>query len=433
MRKIILYVAALALVSGMAQAQTRVVQNDVPLKRADDDARAAIRSLAAAGSNAAQALVQEILIVADTTVGTEYFLFTQPGEAGLGGINRSAVRFTPSFDGQIMYVAYFLASGTDNPSGAGVLRVSLAGTHDDGGWITPTAFVDSADVDFSELRDGDLNFLTVSGDADWEVREDEDFFITFEVIPGSDASHVDFIVDAGSADENDDRYFPARTVLYGEYPPPDNGDDGWLYQFQNRNNQVVAVAVANLLAPDLVAPADSSEGLDDDVTLVWNAARRSARYRVQATSDRTFGDIQLEYVTTDTTQVLADLGASTQHWWRVRAENDLGEGPWSRARWFTTSMTTSEERPEGHERLQLDVYPNPTEGLTRIALRLDRTGPVRLLAFDALGRRVEVIYDGTLTRGEHAFEWDAADRPTGALFLRAEVGTRSIIRSLLKP
>lgn len=81
----------------------------------------------------------------------------------------------------------------------------------------------------------------------------------------------------------------------------------------------------------------------------------------------------------------------------------------------------------------LDVFPNPAAGQTRISMRLHQTRHVRIHVFDVLGRRVEVIYEGTLAGGNHTFAWNAEMRAAGALFLRAEVGSQSIVRSLLRP
>ncbi len=429
MRNILLGIAALIVISSNAHGQARI-QNDVPLTRASVDATSAIQRLTVAPSADAQAVIQEILIVADTTVGAQYFLFSQPGQGGLAGIDRSAVRFTPSFGGQIIYVGYFMAGSESSPPDAGKIRISLAGTHNDNGWITPVEVVDSADVDFGDLRANDINFLMTLDDADWEVREDEDFFITFEVVAESDSSSVDFVVDAGSADQSDDRYFPARTVLYGDFSPP---DDGWLYRFQNRNNQVVAVAVANLMPPELVSPAEASEGLDDEVTLTWNSARRSESYRVQVTSDMVFDDVEMEHVTSDTTYALDRLSPSVQYWWRVRAENDLGESPWSQERWFVVSTSSSTERPGAPDPPRVDVYPNPARDYAEVNVHLHKTGPVRIHAFDALGRKVGMIFDGVLAPGVHSFDWNTAPQPMGLFFLRVEGNGGSIVKSVVIP
>ena len=50
--------------------------------------------------------------------------------------------------------------------------------------------------------------------------------------------------------------------------------------------------------------------------------------------------------------------------------------------------------------------PNPTRGATRIAVELPRATPVSLAIYDAAGRLVRSIAQGSLPAGEHAFAWD---------------------------
>lgn len=134
-------------------------------------------------------------------------------------------------------------------------------------------------------------------------------------------------------------------------------------------------------------------------------------------------------------ETLDALSASTKYWWRVRGENDLGEGPWSRANWFETSTETAAEQPLELEleQLHLEVFPNPAPSEVQIKLRLVASGPVRIEAFDALGRKLEVIFEGVLATGMHVVEWKTAPQPPGLLFLRAEAAGRSIVRSVMIP
>lgn len=424
MRCILLFFAATFLTAcGTARAQS-AVELDLSLTRATMEARPALQSL-----SGAQGIVQELLLVADTTVGTKYFSFPQPGSGDFSGIDGVGVRLTPSFDGQIKYVVYIL-NGGDNPKGPGKLRITLTETVNENDWIMPVNPIDSVDVDFETMKAADLNYVVTLDDPDWQVRKGEDFFITFEAIPESDTSSIEFIVDSGSTDESDDRYFPARTVLYGDFDPP---DDGWRYRFTARNNLVAGVAVANLLEPSLLAPADSAEGLDDEVKLLWNAEPRADHYRVQVTTDRRFENITLEYTTADTTKMLDGIAPSTRYWWWVRAENDLGESPWSQARSFTTSATASAEGPLAHEIPKLDVFPNPAPDRAYINLHIPRTAAARVQIFDALGRRIDVIYNGILTSGSHALEWQTALRAPGLYFIRLQLAEHSLVRALLIP
>lgn len=63
--------------------------------------------------------------------------------------------------------------------------------------------------------------------------------------------------------------------------------------------------------------------------------------------------------------------------------------------------------------------PNPVAGTARLAVRVAEAGPVRVAAYDALGREVAVLHDGALSVGEHALRFDAAGLAPGPYVVRA--------------
>ncbi len=69
--------------------------------------------------------------------------------------------------------------------------------------------------------------------------------------------------------------------------------------------------------------------------------------------------------------------------------------------------------------------PNPAAGTATLALTLGRPSAVRVAAFDALGREVAVLHDGTLPAGSHALRLETAALPAGVYVVRAtgEAGT----------
>jgi len=54
-------------------------------------------------------------------------------------------------------------------------------------------------------------------------------------------------------------------------------------------------------------------------------------------------------------------------------------------------------------------YPNPFNGETAIEYEAADAGLARLTVYDALGRKVRVLQDGSVTRGPHATSWDGRD------------------------
>lgn len=75
------------------------------------------------------------------------------------------------------------------------------------------------------------------------------------------------------------------------------------------------------------------------------------------------------------------------------------------------------------------AFPNPFNGATRIAFRLDAPSPVDLAIYDILGQRVRSLVAGWRDAGRHAQVWDgtdARDRPVaaGIYYARLVAGRR---------
>ncbi len=84
-------------------------------------------------------------------------------------------------------------------------------------------------------------------------------------------------------------------------------------------------------------------------------------------------------------------------------------------------------------------YPNPFNPSTAIAFEIPAQAPVRLVIYDALGRIVRVLVDGTLPAGRHTVVWDGRDAQGRPLSSGAYVCTltsggavRSIRMALVK-
>ena len=80
--------------------------------------------------------------------------------------------------------------------------------------------------------------------------------------------------------------------------------------------------------------------------------------------------------------------------------------------------------------LALFAYPNPFRQQVEIALTVPAAGAVRVAVFDALGRRVAVLWDGPLTAGVHPLALDGAGLAPGVYLVRASSATGAASRSV---
>ncbi|HYE94590.1 MAG TPA: T9SS type A sorting domain-containing protein [Rubricoccaceae bacterium] len=79
----------------------------------------------------------------------------------------------------------------------------------------------------------------------------------------------------------------------------------------------------------------------------------------------------------------------------------------------------------------LAVRPNPArDGEARVVLTLGAAQAVRVEAFDALGRRVSILHDGSLAGGQHAISLDSARLGPGVYLVRASGAGFSVTRPL---
>jgi hypothetical protein len=95
--------------------------------------------------------------------------------------------------------------------------------------------------------------------------------------------------------------------------------------------------------------------------------------------------------------------------------------------------------PEDPAYVHVRTYPNPFNIATTVAVDVGTTAPVSVTLYDAKGRVVRVIWNGTLVRGRHLLAWNGTNESglavaSGVYFVRAQVpgGTQTAKLILLK-
>ena len=73
--------------------------------------------------------------------------------------------------------------------------------------------------------------------------------------------------------------------------------------------------------------------------------------------------------------------------------------------------------PEG-ARLALQVTPNPIAEAAEVRFVLSRSEEVRVEVFDAVGRKVGTLHEGTSARGDHRLSWNPGGVANGVYFVR---------------
>ena len=80
--------------------------------------------------------------------------------------------------------------------------------------------------------------------------------------------------------------------------------------------------------------------------------------------------------------------------------------------------------------------PNPFSPKTTIEYMLSEKGSVLISVYDASGRHVRTLVNGTQTAGDHEVVWNGADDqghavPVGLYFCSLQVGDERVVRKML--
>jgi hypothetical protein len=71
-------------------------------------------------------------------------------------------------------------------------------------------------------------------------------------------------------------------------------------------------------------------------------------------------------------------------------------------------------------------YPNPFNPLTTIPITIPYTTEVKIIIYNTLGKEIQILYSGILSRGRYYFEWDAKDFPSGIYLCRLMTNTNNL-------
>jgi hypothetical protein len=179
-------------------------------------------------------------------------------------------------------------------------------------------------------------------------------------------------------------------------------------------------------APLQVYPPPATPGLPINLTFVWNTVPTATSYRLQLAigGDYTTPAVDSSGIT-DTSALVTGLALNRIYYWRVRAVNAIGSGPWSNSSNFRTytsvELTQMEGLPSEFELSQ--NYPNPFNPTTSIQISLPKTEQVTLRVYDMLGREETTLVDETLPAGRYTITWNAARAASGMYFYRITAGS----------
>lgn len=188
------------------------------------------------------------------------------------------------------------------------------------------------------------------------------------------------------------------------------------------------------LPPALIQPRAETQD-DHGIHFQWNASEGALKYRIQVSTDRNFSHVVADdSISSDTARTLSGLSASNSYWWRVRAKNLLGWGPWGESPSFIiTSVKDVKEVPSGiPSEFRLDQnYPNPFNPTTMVRFALPVASTVKLRVLSPLGQEIAVLAEGRMGPGVYEADWNASGHASGIYFYELSTGTARIVKRMV--
>jgi uncharacterized delta-60 repeat protein len=156
----------------------------------------------------------------------------------------------------------------------------------------------------------------------------------------------------------------------------------------------------------LLSPANGAI-VSDSVTFLWHRSQPEVdRYWFELSPDSTFAFTSVDSMLTDTTTVRR-FTSGGQYWWRVKAHNAAGWGPFSAVRTFTVVIVGVEVAPQVPKVFALEQnYPNPFNPATRIKYSLPKESFVTLRVYNVLGQEIVTLVNQTQKPGYVTVAWD---------------------------
>ena len=185
----------------------------------------------------------------------------------------------------------------------------------------------------------------------------------------------------------------------------------------------------------LITPLDNAIIHPDSVVCVWQKSSPAVTaYWFEVGNDSIFTTSKIDSTITDTTAKAGSLQLGHVYWWRVRAKNVSGWGPFSTSRKFRADFI-----PSVGEGMEVPLvfslkqnYPNPFNPSTTILYTVEKAGRATMELYNILGQRVQTLFDGVVEPGRmHMVKFDGGHLPSGTYFYRLQSEGKTEMKKLL--
>jgi hypothetical protein len=177
-------------------------------------------------------------------------------------------------------------------------------------------------------------------------------------------------------------------------------------------------------APELLQPADNMDPAPTEMTFKWSTVERAENYELEIAYDEQFSNIFLKDTNVfNPKRFVSNIDFEETFFWRVRAKNYSGKGPWSQTRSFTTLVNSIND--ELAAKFNAGIVPNPVSGVASLALTLENDAFVEVSIYNATGLKMYSYNGQIMSAGMQTFAIDSKELDNGAYFAYIRIDDRT--------
>ncbi|MCX7983879.1 MAG: T9SS type A sorting domain-containing protein [Bacteroidetes bacterium] len=170
----------------------------------------------------------------------------------------------------------------------------------------------------------------------------------------------------------------------------------------------------------------------NDFLFRWRKTLYADQYQIQVSESRSFLSIYYGSVLTDTSKVYSNFMNGKTYYWRVRALNMAGEGPWSDIDSFLVVIVGINKNDYPPDTYALHQnFPNPFNPTTKVRFELPQRVSTKITVYDIRGRELYTVLNQLLDPGYHEVTIDATYLQSGMYFYRIEAGSFTQTRKMV--
>jgi hypothetical protein len=162
-------------------------------------------------------------------------------------------------------------------------------------------------------------------------------------------------------------------------------------------------------APELIYPQNRQTIYDQHITFLWAESDSCECFMLEVALDRDFN----HYIICDS--AIVDRGyramlplAGTSYYWRVKAYNQYGWGPYSPILRFFVDLNSDIDDYDvlPDKFIILQNYPNPFNSQTCFKFFVPAEAPAKIMIYDISGALVATLADRNYEKGWHGLHWN---------------------------